>query len=120
MNVPPNLSYMQLKILNLNRNQDLSHFAMGYCPLLENLSLSYCSIIQVKSLIGAPNLREFDCSFNSVQSLDQLLNSMRGNRELRNLRFNDNSFSNNKDQQFDKYLKRIFPLIERVNGNAVA
>jgi Leucine-rich repeat (LRR) protein len=70
---------------------------MGYCPMLENLSLSYCSLIQVKSLVGAPNLREYDCSFNSVQSLEHLLNSLKNNHELRTLRFNDNTFSLNKD-----------------------
>ena len=34
---PPNLSFALLKVLNLNRNQDLSQLALGYCPLLEIL-----------------------------------------------------------------------------------
>jgi Leucine-rich repeat (LRR) protein len=64
--IPHNLSYMQLKVLNLNRNQDLTLFSLGYCPLLESLSLSYCSFNQLKSLVGAPNLRDLDLSFNSI------------------------------------------------------
>ena len=97
MNVPLGLSYLQLKILNLNRNQELSHFSLGYCPLLETLSLSYCSFIQIKSLVGAPNLRELDISFNAIQSLDQFLNIIRNNRELRMIRYNDNPFSAGKE-----------------------
>ena len=120
MNVPPGLSFLQLKILNFNRNQDLSHFSLGYAPLLETLSLSYCSFIQVKSLVGAPSLREFDISFNSIQSLEQLLNIIRSNRELRIIRYNDNPFSVGKEGVFDTYMKRIYGMAESINGNNVS
>lgn len=45
--LPTNLSFAQLKVLNLNRNQDLQTLHMGYCPLLETLSVSYCSVNEV-------------------------------------------------------------------------
>jgi hypothetical protein len=46
-----------------------------------------------------------------------MLASLRWNKELRLIRFNDNTFSVNKDQHFDSYLKIMFPMLERVNGN---
>jgi len=33
--LPKNLSFPQLKIVNLNRNQDLASVSFGYCPCLE-------------------------------------------------------------------------------------
>lgn len=117
MNVPTNMSFMQLKVLNLNRNQELSHFTFGYCPIMEILSLSYCSFIMVKSLIGCPNLREFDVSFNNIQNLEGFLNIVKDNHEIRIIRCNDNPFY--RDTSIDPYIKRVLPLVERVNGNAV-
>lgn len=48
-----------------------------------------------------------------------MLASLRWNKELRLIRFNDNTFSLNKDQHYDLYLKKMFPMLERVNGNQV-
>lgn len=48
-----------------------------------------------------------------------MLASLRWNKELRLIRFNDNTFSLNKDQHYDSFLKKMFPVLERVNGNQV-
>lgn len=42
--LPKNLSFPQLKIVNLNRNQDLASVSFGYCPCLEQLTASYCAL----------------------------------------------------------------------------
>lgn len=49
-----------------------------------------------------------------------MLASLKWNKELRLIRFNDNTFSMNKDQHYDVYLKKMYPMLERVNGNMVA
>lgn len=41
------------------------------------------------------------------------------NKQMRSLRFSDNPFSVNKDLLFNNYLKRIYPYLERVNGEAI-
>ena len=48
--LPRNLSFAQLRTLNLNRNQDLSAVGLGFCPLLDYFSCSYCSINSLGSL----------------------------------------------------------------------
>ena len=48
--LPKDLSFAQLRTLNLNRNQDLAALTLSYCPLLDYLSCSYCSISNLGSL----------------------------------------------------------------------
>lgn len=40
----PTLSFPSLKILNLNRNPDLLALNLGYCPMIEQISVSYCCL----------------------------------------------------------------------------
>ncbi|CDW74934.1 adenylate cyclase [Stylonychia lemnae] len=117
--VPKSFSMPQLKILNLNRNQDLHQLSIGYCPLLEQISASYCSLVQIKQLTGCPSLRELDISFNSINSLEAFIQMIRNNINLRMIRFSDNPFSINKDNQFSDIFKRKFVFLERVNGENV-
>ena len=58
------LSFQSLKVFNLNRNQDLHMLTLGYCPLLETIAISYCSLVSLKQLSGCPALKELDVSFN--------------------------------------------------------
>lgn len=90
--LPANLSFPQLKVLNLNRNQDLQTLHMGYLPLLETLSVSYCSVNQVGTMSGCPSLSEIDLSFNHIPSLKTLVDCL-PHWNLTTLKFNDNLFS---------------------------
>lgn len=74
--VPQNLSFAQLRTLNLNRNQDLAALSLSYCPLLDYLSCSYCSISDLGSLKGCPSLNFLDISFNKLESLADMLKSI--------------------------------------------
>ena len=40
----PLLSMPSLRILNVNRNAELTDLHCGYCPMLEQVSASYCAI----------------------------------------------------------------------------
>lgn len=61
-------------------------------------------------------LKELDVSFNSIGKLDEFLSAIRFNKEVRTLRFNDNPFSVNKENHFNESLSRLYPYLERVNG----
>lgn len=65
---------------------------MGYCPLLESLTVSYCSLNEVGSMSGCPSLQELDLSFNHIPSLKFLVDCL-PHRDLVALKFNDNLFS---------------------------
>ena len=90
--LPTNLSFAQLKTLNLNRNQDLQSLHLGYCPLLETLSVSYCSLNELGSMRGCPALSDLDVSFNHLPTLKGLLDVL-PHRRLQALSLNDNLFS---------------------------
>eukprot|EP00347_Sterkiella_histriomuscorum_P018508 403345246 len=117
--LPKNFAMPQLKVLNLNRNQDLHQLSLGYNPLLEQLNASYCSLVQIKQLSGCPNLREFDVSFNSINSLEGFMQIINSCKQMRNLRFSDNPFSVNKEQIYNQHFKAIFTYLERVNGEQI-
>jgi Leucine-rich repeat (LRR) protein len=100
---PRNLSLPQLRLLNLNRNQELHALQIGYCPLLESLHVSYCSLTDLASLQLCPSLRDLDVSFNQIQTLPQILKALQWNNsvQFKSLNFNDNVFNQvlNDEQQ---------------------
>ncbi len=101
---------------------------MGYCPLLESLSVSYCSLNEIGSMRGCPELAELDLSFNHIPSLKALIDCL-PHWNLTTLKFNDNLFSqistdeafyarpdttSNLQQYPEQYLKMIllkFPYL---------
>lgn len=91
--LPLNLSFPQLKTLNLNRNQDLGKLSLSYCPLLDYISCSYCSLTSIESLHGCPSLTFLDVSFNKIESLDLLLRSLHLCKNLQSLVYKDNLFN---------------------------
>lgn len=104
--LPNNLSFPQLKIVNLNRNQDLASISFGYCPSLEQLTASYCAL---KDFGGAgaggqeptgnlslcPNLTTLDISFNKIEKLETFLRAFKDNKKLTSVIMNDNVFNFN-------------------------
>jgi Leucine-rich repeat (LRR) protein len=52
----PRLSYPMLRIFNINRNQDLSEIKVGYCPMLESIMASYCSLKTIGDYSSCQNL----------------------------------------------------------------
>ena len=78
--------------MNLNRNQELSQLNLGFCPLLEQMTVSYCSVHDIGSLKGCPSLLELDVSFNQLPNLKSLIDSL-PHQNLTSLKFNDNLFS---------------------------
>jgi len=70
--LPKNLKFPQIKSINANRNMDLPEINLGFCPMLESLTVSYCAIqklgqnedLEFKGLSGCPNLQLLDLSFN--------------------------------------------------------
>lgn len=95
--LPTNLSFAQLKVLNLNRNQELSTLHLGFCPLLEQLAVASCNLNEIGHLKGCPQLTELDVSFNHLPSLKALVDCL-PHRNLTSLKFNDNLFSVIADQ----------------------
>jgi Leucine-rich repeat (LRR) protein len=109
---------------------------MGYCPLLETLSVSYCSVNEVGPMSGCPSLSEIDLSFNHIPSLKTLVNCL-PHWNLTTLKFNDNLFSAiSHDEAFyaradqtstlqqypDQYLKMIklkFPNLKSFNKDEI-
>jgi internalin A len=77
--MPRGLSFPQLRLLNLNRNQDLKSLSIGYCPLLETLNASYCSLTELGSLQLCPSMKELDVSFNQLPNLPAVLCVLRWN-----------------------------------------
>ena len=99
-NFPRQLSLPQIKVLNLNQNSDLRELDLGYCPLMETLSASQCSISNLYSLSGCQSLREIDISFNQMPSLISIFKVIQFNDPafLRSLVFNDNVFNQVQDE----------------------
>ena len=71
----PRLSLPQLKILTLNRNADLEHLALDYCPLLEQLQASYCGL-KTLDVALCPQLTHLDVSVNKLAQVSDLLKSL--------------------------------------------
>ena len=93
--VPRQLNFPQLKVFNLNQNAELRELDIGYCPLLETISCSQCSLANLYTLSGCQSLRELDISFNQMPSLPALFKVLQFNdpKYMRSLVFNDNVFN---------------------------
>ena len=65
-----------LKVMNVNRNQDLAEVNLGYCPMLDTLSASYCSLKSIGDMASCPNLQQIDVSFNQIQTIECLLKAI--------------------------------------------
>ena len=130
---PRSASFPQLKVLNLNRNADLKALEFGYCPLLESLSASQCTISDIHSLQSCQSLRELDVSSNQLPTLTSILKAIRWNNPLNltALSFHENTFNLLKDddnqpimsnaqqaqlQDFNQVLLRVFPYLTKING----
>lgn len=118
--LPSKLSFPLLKILNLNRNTDLSRLDLYYCPFLEQLSASYCSITQVSCLLGCVNLQTVDLSFNQLPSLESFLAAHWPCGRLTVLTVNDNVFNFNiqeeENRDLRRHVRRVFPKLDKFNG----
>lgn len=88
----PTLAFPNLRILNLNRNPDLLGLHLGFCPMLEQISVSYCCLQEIGPLKGCPNLLDIDVSFNHLASLKRFLDCL-PHRNLTSLSYNDNNFT---------------------------
>jgi Leucine-rich repeat (LRR) protein len=88
----PILQLASLRVLNLNRNQELKQLRLGYCPLLEQFSASYCQLSDMGSLKNCPNLIDLDVSFNHLPTLKEFLDCL-PHKNFSSLSFNDNKFS---------------------------
>lgn len=127
--LPINLSFPQLKTLNLNRNQDLSALTLSYCPLLDYISCSYCSLTSLGTLSGCPSLTFLDVSFNKIESLDSLLRSLHLCKNLQSIVYKDNLFNEHEHDQSDQvqemkrtqhlHLLRLFTQLNRINLESV-
>jgi|TARA_B110001450_G_C17427127_1_gene402328 Leucine-rich repeat (LRR) protein len=121
--LPQKLSFPMLKILNLNRNQDLAALSLDYCPFLEQVLASYCSIASLGDFAGCPNLQQLDISFNKIASLKTLLQCLFTNVKMVSMLLNDNVFNFNVppewQQHYGFHFLRIFPALSRLNGEAL-
>jgi Leucine-rich repeat (LRR) protein len=68
---------------------------VGYCPVLENFSASYCALKGLDDFSSCPNLQQLDVSFNQIESLIPLLQSLYTNQRLHTVTLNDNTFNYN-------------------------
>ena len=93
--LPKKLNFPLLRILNINRNTDLASLSLNYCPFLEQISASYCSINHLDSMHGCPNLTTLDLSFNKMPKLDSLISKIWQCNKISNLTINDNVFNFN-------------------------
>lgn len=109
-----------LKILNLNRNQDLAALSLDYCPFLEQVLASYCSLVSLGDFVGCPNLQQLDISFNKIASLKTLLQSLFTNVKMVSMMLNDNVFNFNVQPEWQEHygyhFSKIFPDLSRLNG----
>lgn len=133
---PKSVSLPQLRLLNLNRNQDLHALHLGYCPLLESLSISYCSLNDLGSLALCPSLKDLDVSFNQLPTLPSVLKALQHNNktQFKAISFNDNVFNpmlsdeqqaiqasmnlglHTHAKQFSWLMLRVFPSLDKLNG----
>jgi len=70
----------------------LQSLHLGYCPLLESLTVSFCSLNEIGSMKGCMSLQEVDVSFNHISQLKILVDSL-PHYNLTTFKFNDNLFS---------------------------
>jgi Leucine-rich repeat (LRR) protein len=131
----PHLAFPNLRILNLNRNPDLLGLQLGFCPMLEQISVSYCCLQELGALKGCPNLLDIDVSFNHLASLKRFLDCL-PHRNLTSLSYNDNNFTAITDgeamyvhnatstlqqypEQYATLIKMNFPYIEKFGGDYI-
>ena len=107
----------------------MAALSIAYCPLLDYLSCSYCSIASLGSLKGCPSLSFLDISFNKIDSLSSMLQSINNCRSLQSLVYKDNVFNEHEHDPSDqvqemkrtqhRHLLRVFTQLNRINLESV-
>ena len=118
--LPQKMSFPMLKLLNVNRNQDLGSLSLDYCPFLEQISASYCSLTSLGDLSGSPNLVQVDISFNKLATLESVVGSLFTNTKVRSLVLNDNEFNFNVPPEWQDYYSihfhKLLPALTKFNS----
>jgi Leucine-rich repeat (LRR) protein len=101
----------------------LAALSLDYCPFLEQVLASYCSLASLGDFVGCPNLQQLDISFNKIASLKTLLQSLFTNVKMASMMLNDNEFNFNVPPEWQEHygyhFLRIFPDLSRLNGQAL-